>query len=67
MNTGVSGIVLRELVLVSRVGVKSLFQSVPIILVQKDFMTCPDDPLLEKKTFFTYSDIITHLVFVLIE
>lgn len=67
MNTGVSGIVLRELVLVSRVGVKSLFQSVPIILVQKDFMTCPDDPLLEKKkNFFTYSDIITHLVFVLI-
>lgn len=66
MNTGVSGIVLRELVLVSRVGVKSLFQSAPIILVQKDFMTCPDDPLLEKKNFFTYSDIITHLVFVLI-
>lgn len=51
MNTGVSGIVLRELVLVSRVGVKSLFQSVPIILVQKDFMTCPDDPLLENFFF----------------
>lgn len=66
MNTGVSGIVLRELVLVSRVGVKSLFQSVAIILVQKDFMTCPDDPLLEKKNFFTYSDMITHLDFVLI-
>lgn len=52
MNTGVSGIVLRELVLVIRVGVKPLFHSVPIILVQKDFMTCPDDPLLEKKKPF---------------